>query len=396
LSIIDNDHNDRPKEAIGMRKGAIAAVAGVAVIAAVVATRVAGWPGPAVAADAPPPVAAGVPVTAGTVTAADVPVFLQAIGAVQAYNMVTIKSRVDGQIVKVNFTEGQEVKAGDPLVQIDQRSYKAALDQAIANEEKDQANLANAQINYNRDAQIVKNNLAVSQQQFDLDKTTVAADQGAVDSDKAQVEAARVNLDYTTITAPIEGRLGARLIDIGNIVHAADPTGLVTIAQLKPIFVSFTVAQENAHKIRERQAEAPLEVVAYGDDATTVLAKGKLTLIDNMIDPATGTIHLKASFANEDERLWPGEFVNVRLILNTRKSAPTVPAQTVQNGASGQYVYIIKPDNTVERRDVEVAAVQDGVAIVTKGLAAGERVVVDGQYRLTNGARVKVEGGAAG
>jgi membrane fusion protein, multidrug efflux system len=379
-----------------MRKGAIAAAAGVAVIAAVVAARVSGWPGPAVAADAPPPVAAGVPVTAGTVTAADVPVFLQAIGSVQAYNMVTIRSRVDGQIVKVDFTEGQEVKAGDPLVQIDQRSYKAALDQAIANQEKDQANLANAQINYNRDAQIVKNNLAVSQQQFDLDKATVAADQGAVDSDKAQVEAARVNLDYTTITAPIDGRLGARLVDIGNIVHAADVTGLVTIAQLKPIFVSFTVAQENAHKIRERQAEAPLDVAAYGDDGKTVLAQGKLTLIDNMIDQTTGTIHLKASFANEDERLWPGQFVNLRLILNTRKSAPTVPSQTVQNGANGQYVYIIKPDNTVERRDVEVAAVQDGLAVVTKGLTPGERVVVDGQYRLTDGARVKVEGGAAG
>lgn len=379
-----------------MRKGALAAFAALVAIVAVVLSLVSERPAPAVAAEAPPPVAAGVPVTAGTVAAADVPVFLQAIGAVQAYNMVTIRSRVDGQIVKVDFTEGQEVKAGAPLVQIDQRAYKAALDQATANEEKDEANLANAQINYSRDAQIVKNNLAVSQQQFDLDKSTVAADQGAVDSDKAQVEAARVNLDYTTITAPIDGQLGARLVDIGNIVHAADITGLVTIAQLKPIFVSFTVAQENAHKVRERQAEAPLDAVAYGDDGKTVLAQGKLTLIDNTIDQSTGTIHLKATFANDDERLWPGEFVNMRLVLSTRKDAPTVPAQTVQNGAQGQYVYIIKPDNTVERRDVEVAAVQDGIAVVTKGLAPGDRVVVDGQYRLTNGARVKVEPGAAG
>ncbi len=379
-----------------MRKGAIAAFAALAASAAAALPWVLGWSAPTVAAEAPPPVAAGVPVTGGTVTPADVPVFLQAIGSVQAFNMITIRSRVDGQIMKVDFTEGQEVKAGDPLVQIDPRSYKAALDQALANQEKDQANLTNAQINLARDAQIVKNNLAVSQQQFDLDKATAAADQGAVDSDKAQVEAARVNLDYCTITAPIDGRLGARLVDIGNIVHAADPTGLVTIAQLKPIFVSFTVAQENAHKIRERQAEAPLDAVAYGDDGKTVLAQGKLTLIDNMIDQTTGTIHLKASFANQDERLWPGEFVNVRLILSTRKGVPTVPSQTVQNGATGQYVYIIKPDNTVERRDVEVAAVQDGIAVVTKGLAPGERVVVDGQYRLTNGARVKVEPGAAG
>jgi len=378
-----------------MRKSAIAAVAVLAMLAAAGLPRVFEATAPA-AAQTPPAGGAGIPVTAGTVAAADVPVFLQAIGAVQAFNMVTIKSRVDGQIVKVNFTEGQEVKAGDPLVQIDPRSYKAALDQATANQEKDQANLANAQTNLARAAQIVKNNLAVSQQQFDTDKTTVAAGQAAVDSDKAQVEAARVNLDYTTITAPIDGRLGARLVDIGNIVHAADPTGLVTIAQLKPIFISFTVAQENAHKIRERQAIAPLEAIAYGDDGKTVLANGKLTLIDNAIDQATGTIRMKASFANQDERLWPGEFVNVRLILNTRKGAPTVPAQTVQSGATGQYVYVIKPDNTVERRDVEVAAVQDGIAVVTKGLEPGEKVVVDGQYRLTNGARVKAQPGAAG
>jgi membrane fusion protein, multidrug efflux system len=385
----------RPVEAFGMRRGAIAAVAALAMLAAAGLTRVFEPAAPA-AAQAPPAGGAGIPVTAGTVAATDVPVFLQAIGTVQAFNMVTIRSRVDGQIVKVSFTEGQEVKAGDPLVQIDPRSYKAALDQAIASQEKDQANLANAQINLARDAQIVKNNLAVSQQQFDTDKTTVAADQAAVDSDKAQVEAARVNLDYTTITAPIDGRLGARLVDVGNIVHAADPTGLVTIAQLRPIFVSFTVAQENAHKIRERQAEAQLEAIAYGDDGKTLLGNGKLTLIDNTIDQATGTIRMKASFANQDERLWPGEFVNVRLILSTRKGAPTVPAQTVQSGSTGQYVYVIKSDNTVERRDVEVAAVQDGIAVVTKGLELGEKVVVDGQYRLTNGARVKVEPGAAG
>jgi membrane fusion protein, multidrug efflux system len=378
-----------------MRKSAIAAVAVLAMLAAAGLVRLFEAPAPA-AAQTPPAGGPGIPVTPGTVTAADVPVFLQTIGSVQAFNMVTIKSRVDGQIVKVDFTEGQEVKAGDPLVQIDPRSYKAALDQATANQEKDQANLANAQTNLARDAQIVKNNLAVSQQQFDTDKTTVAAGQAAVDSDKAQVEAARVNLDYTTITAPIDGRLGARLVDIGNIVHAADPTGLVTIAQLKPIFISFTVAQENAHKIRERQAIAPLEAIAYGDDGKTVLANGKLTLIDNAIDQATGTIRMKASFANQDERLWPGEFVNVRLVLNTRKGAPTVPAQTVQSGATGQYVYVIKPDNTVERRDVEVAAVQDGIAVVTKGLEPGEKVVVDGQYRLTNGARVKAQPGAAG
>jgi membrane fusion protein, multidrug efflux system len=385
----------RPKEALGMRKGAIAAFAVFAVIAAVVVARVSVQPAPAVAADAPPPVAPGVPVTAGTVTAADVPIFLQAIGTVQAFNLVTIKSRVDGQLVRVDFTEGQEVKAGDRLVQIDPRPYQAALELAQAAKAKDEAQLAGVQLDLARSTQLLKSNFE-TRQLFDQQTAQVAQLQAAIKGDIAQIDAAQLNLTYCDIRSPIDGRLSARLVDIGNMVHAADATGLVTVAQLKPIFVSFTVAQENAHKIRERQAEAPLDAVAYGDDGTTVLAKGKLTLIDNTIDQATGTIHMKASFANDEERLWPGEFVNVRLILSTRQGAPTVPAQTVQNGATGQYVYIIKPDNTVERRDVEVAAVQDGIAVVAKGLEPGERVVVDGQYRLTNGARVKVEPGAAG
>jgi multidrug efflux system membrane fusion protein len=382
-------------EALGMRKGAIAVCAALAVIAAAVLLWVFERPAPAVAAEAPPAVAAGVPVTAGTVTAADVPVFLQAIGTVQAFNLVTIKTRVDGQLVRVDFTEGQEIKAGDPLAQIDSRPYQAALEQAQAAKAKDEAQLAGVQLDLARSTQLLKSNFE-TRQLFDQQTASVAQLQAAIKGDLAQIDAAQLNLTYCDIRSPIDGRLGARLVDIGNMVHAADATGLVTVAELKPIFVSFTVAQENAHKIRERQAEAPLAAVAYGDDGKTVLAEGKLTLIDNSIDQATGTIHLKASFANADERLWPGEFVNVRLILSTRRAAPTVPAQTVQNGASGQYVYIIKSDGTVERRDVEVAAVQDGIAVVTKGLAPGERVVVDGQYRLTNGARVKVEPGAAG
>jgi membrane fusion protein, multidrug efflux system len=288
----------------------------------------------------------------------------------------------------VAFDEGQEVKAGALLIQLDPRAYKAALDQAVANQEKDQANLVNAQVNLARDAQIVNANLAVSRQQFDNDKATAAADQAIVDSDKAQVEAAKVNLDYTTITSPINGRLGARLVDTGNIVHATDMTGLVTIAQLQPIFVSFTLPQDTAHKIREEQAKKPLEVRTYGDDDKTLLSTGTLTLIDNSIDQTTGTIHLKATFDNADERLWPGEFVNVRLVLGTRRGVATVPDQTVQVGPQGQYVYVINAEDKAERRSVEVAAVQDGIAVITKGLSPGERVVIDGQYRLTEGARV--------
>jgi membrane fusion protein, multidrug efflux system len=336
----------------------------------------------------------GIPVTAGTVVTANVPVFLNAIGTVQAYNMITIKSRVDGQIVKIAFTEGQEIKAGDLLIQIDPRPYQAALDQATANQEKDLANLTNAQRNLARDAAILKSNLAVSQQQYDNDRAAVATNQALVDSDKAAIEAARLNVGYADIRAPISGRLGVRLVDVGNMVRATDATGLVTISQLKPIFVSLTVPQDNLHKIRERQKTGELEVVAYGSDNQTEIAHGKLTVIDNGIDQTTGTIRLKASFANDDERLWPGEFVNVRLILSVRKNAPTVPAQTIQDGPNGSYAYIIKSDDTVERRAVEVAAVQDGLAVIDKGLSAGDRVVVDGQYRLADGARVQVESSA--
>jgi multidrug efflux system membrane fusion protein len=317
-------------------------------------------------------------------------VLLSSIGTVQAYNMVLIKTRVDGQIVKVNFQEGQEVQAGDPLVEIDPRPYKAVYDQAVAKLETDQATLANTQRNYDRDAQIVNSNLAVSRQQFDNDKTAVATAQGLVDSDKAAVEAAKVNLDYCDIRAPISGRLGVRLVDIGNIVHAADAAGLVTITQTKPIYVTFTMAQEHLHKIHEKQALGPLAVEAYGNDNATLLSGGKLAVIDNAIDQATGTIRLKATFDNADERLWPGEFVNVRLVLNTRKGIATVPAQTVQEGADGKYVYVVKPDDTVERRTVEVADVQDGIAVIDRGLTPGETVVVDGQYRLVNGSRIRI------
>jgi membrane fusion protein, multidrug efflux system len=378
-----------------MRRTAIAATVALAVTATVM-PRVVGTLAPSAEAQSPPPSSPGIPVTAGVVATADVPVFLNAIGTVQAFNMVTIKSRVDGQIVKIAFAEGQDVKAGDPLIQIDPRPFQAALDLALANQEKDQANLANAQRNLARDAALLKSNLAVSQQQYENDRATVATNQALVDGDKAAVETARLNIGFADIRAPIDGRLGIRMVDAGNMVRATDSTGLVTISQLKPIFISFTMPQENLHKIHEKQAGGDLTVHAYGSDNKTALAEGKLTVIDNAIDQPTGTIRLKATFANTDERLWPGEFVNVRLILSVRKGAPTVPAQTVQDGPTGQYAYVIKEDGTVERRPVEVAAVQDGIAVIGKGLSVGDRVVVEGQYRLTNGVRVKVEAKPAG
>ena len=349
------------------------------------------------AADAPaPPVAPGVPVTAGIVAASDVPVFLNGIGSVQAYNTVTIKPRIDGQIMKVAFTEGEEVKAGDPLIEIDARPYQAALEIAQANKAKDEAQLVSADADLQRFAQLVGPGFQ-TKQSYDQQKATVAQLQASIKGDQAQIDAAQLNLDYCDINAPISGRLGVRLVDAGNIVHAADSTGLVTITQTKPIYVSFTLAQENLHKIHEKQKQGDLKVQAYGADNVTLLSEGKLTVIDNAVDQTTGTIRMKAAFDNNDERLWPGEFVDVRLILNTKKGAPTVPQQTVQVGPDGYYAYVIKADDTVERRAVQVASIQDGIAIISKGLQAGEKVVVDGQYRLTEGARVRVAApGASG
>ena len=350
---------------------------------------------PPAAAQTPPP---GIPVTAGTVTVQDAPVFLNGIGTVQAYNMVAIKSRVDGQIVKVDFKEGQEGKEGEPLIQIDPRSFQAALEQAQAAKQKDEAQLVGAQLDLDRYEKLIGSGWQ-TRQSYDQQKATVGQLQAAIKGDEAQINTAKLNLSYADIRSPIDGRLGAKLVDKGNLVHANDNTPLVTITEIKPIFVSFTLPQENLDAVRENQNNGALTVQVFSGDATTPLAEGKLTLIDNAIDQATGTIHLKARFDNLDERLWPGEFVSLRLVLSVRRGVATVPQQTVQAGPSGHYAYVIKPDDTVERRAVEVASIQDGIAVVTKGLSPGERIVVDGQYRLTEGARVRAttpQPGAAG
>jgi multidrug efflux system membrane fusion protein len=330
-----------------------------------------------------------VPVTAGTVTAQNVPVYLQGIGTVQAYNMVSVKTRVDGQIVKVFFREGQEVKEGDPLFEIDPRPYQAALEQAQAAKQKDEAQLAGAKLDLERYSKLLGTGYQ-TRQSYDQQTALVNQLTAAIKGDQAQIDNAALNLSYADIRSPIDGRLGARLVDKGNLVHANDNTALVTITELKPIFVSFTLPQDTLDEVRQQQQKEPLVVRAYSSDGNTLLSQGKLTLIDNSIDQTTGTIHLKARFDNQDERLWPGEFVSLRVVLMTRPNVATVPSQTVQEGPDGNYAYIIKPDNMVERRAVTVAAVQDGIAVITKGLSPGERVVVDGQYRLTQGARVRI------
>jgi membrane fusion protein, multidrug efflux system len=366
------------------------AIGGTAVIVAAAALLIwwhgFGGNGPRATAQTPPPM---VPVTAGVVTAQNVPVYLQGIGTVQAYNMVTVKTRVDGQIVQVNFKEGQEVKQGDPLFQIDPRPYQAALEQSQAAKQKDEAQLVGAKLDLDRYSKLLGTGYQ-TRQSYDEQTALVGQVEGAIKGDQAAIDNAQLNLGYSDIRSPIDGRTGARLVDKGNLVHASDNTALVTITEVKPIFVSFTLPQDTLDEIRQQQLQAPLAVRAYSSDGSKQLSEGKLTLIDNSIDQATGTIHLKARFDNLDERLWPGEFVSLRVILKTRPNVATVPAQTVQEGPDGNYAYIINPDNTVDRRAVEVAAIQDGIAVITKGLKAGERVVVDGQYRLTQGARVKI------
>jgi len=330
-----------------------------------------------------------IPVTAGTAAPKDVPVYVEGLGTVQAFNTVAVRTRVDGQITKVFFREGQEVKAGDPLFQIDPRPFQAALQQAQAAKDKDEAQLQSAQLDLDRYAKLVPSGIQ-TRQSYDQQKGTVGQLQGAVKADQAQIDSAQLNLDYSLIRSPIEGRTGQRIVDAGNFVQASQNANLVTIAQLRPIYVSFTVPADRLDDIRKARASQPLKVVAYAMDDKTALADGELTLIDNQVDDATGTIHLKAQFDNSDEPLWPGAFVNARLVLSTRENAVTVPAESVMQGPNGPYAYVVRDDDTVQHRDVDVAATQEGLAVIAKGLAAGDRVVVEGQYRLTDGAKVKI------
>ena len=332
----------------------------------------------------------GVPVIAAVAQAQDVPLVVRGIGTVQAYNMVVIKTRVDGAIVKVSFTEGQDVKAGDPLFQIDPRPFQAALDQAQAAKERNEAQLVSAQLDLYRDRTLSKEGYQ-SRQSFDEQTAVVRALKGLIASDEAAIVNARLNLDYADIRAPFDGRTGTRLVDIGNLVQAAQATSLVSITQVKPIFVNFTVPQNVNDQVREKQAAGPLAVVALGDDARVELARGEVSVIDNQIDATTGTLRLKATFPNADQKLWPGQFVNVRLVLADRKAVTTVPQRAVMQGPGGYFAYVVKPGGTAERRALELGGTQDGIAVILRGIAAGETVAVEGQYRLTDGARVQID-----
>jgi multidrug efflux system membrane fusion protein len=330
-----------------------------------------------------------VPILAGVVAQKDVPIYLDGLGTVQAFNTVAIHSRVDGQLQKIAFAEGQDVKAGEVLAQIDPAPYQAALDEMVAKRAQDDAQLANARVQLTRDADLLKQNI-VAQQDYDTQQTLVNQLQAAVKADDAAIENAKVNLNYTTITSPIDGRTGLRQVDIGNIVKANDPNGIVIITQLHPIAVLFNLPEQNLREIQKQMANGPLTVLAVDRDNKTIIGRGQVSVIDNQLDTATGTVRIKATFPNEDLVLWPGQFVNIRLLLMVRKGAAVVPASVVQRGAEGPYAFEIKEDQTVQMQPVKVGPTEDGMTIIEAGLTPGERVVVDGQYKLQEGSKVRV------
>ena len=328
-----------------------------------------------------------VPVTVMPAVQQDFPVYLTGLGSVTAFNTVSVKSRVDGQLVQVNFREGQMVKKGEMLVQIDPRPFEVQLEQAQAQLYKDQAQLKDAQLNYERFKDLLARSGAMSQQQVDTQKATADQLEGAVRADQAAIDSAKLNITYCHITSPIDGRVGLRQVDVGNIVHAADTNAMLVITQIQPISVVFTLPEDSLPSVAAKMKKGTLPVDAYSRDDQTKLASGTLLTIDNEIDPTTGTGKLKATFDNKDGILWPNQFVNVRLLLDVRKNSTVVPSVAVQRGPSGTFVYLMKADKSVEARPVTLA--QANQSVIDSGLQPGDVVVTDGQDKLQNGAKVE-------
>jgi multidrug efflux system membrane fusion protein len=368
----------------------------VTILALLLCLAAAGWLGfrllpagrSAGAATEAAPSSPRIPVMAELAEYTDVPVYLSGLGTVQAFNSVLIRSRVDGQILKMDFAEGQEVRAGDTIAEIDPRSYAAALAQAKATKVKDQAMLDNAQLDLKRYRGLVAQD-SIPRQQLDTQGALAQQLQGTVDADQAQIDMAQVQLSYCSIRSPIDGRVGARLVDAGNIVHANDTTGIVSINQVRPIWVSFALPAASLAEVRARQRQGDVEVIAEGADGHE-LATGKLSVIDNQINATTATITYKATFQNADEGLWPGQFVNIRLLLQVRRHALTVPVTAVVRGPEGAYAFVVGADGVAEKRPIKLGFSNRTIAIVDSGLAAGDRVVTDGQYRIEAGSRVEV------
>jgi multidrug efflux system membrane fusion protein len=334
-------------------------------------------------------VRAAVPVSVVTVSHQDVPVYLTGLGTVQALFTVAIHSQVDGKLQDVFFKEGQRVNKGDVLAKIDPRLYQAALDQAKARRAMDEATLTATEKDLARFRTLVQKN-AETQQNLDLQQAKVDQARASVAADSAAIETAQTNLDYTNIVAPNDGRMGVRLVDPGNVVHANDQGAIAVLTQTQPTAVLFTLPAHTLDDVRAAMARGTVEVAAYDRDNARLLSRGTLATIDNMIDQATATYKLKAMFANADETLWPGEFINARLLLEIRKEAVVIPHVAVQRGPRGLFAWIVKADSTVEPRPIVTGTTTDERTIVTSGIAAGERVVTDGQYKLQTGAPVTI------
>jgi membrane fusion protein, multidrug efflux system len=347
------------------------------------------------AADAAPP-PPEVPIVAGVVAQHDVPIYLDGVGTVIAYNTVLVRSQIQGQLVKINFTEGQTVKTGDLLAQIDPRPYQAQIDQMTATRDRDKAQLANAQANLSRYTQLGDKGWATPQL-VETQKAQVAQLQSAIKADEALIEAAKVQLSYTQLTSPIDGVVGIRQIDIGNIISPANTNGLVVVTQIEPISLIFTLPETVLPQIQqqEQKTKQSLTVVAYNQDNTIKLGEGTLGLVNNQIVQTTGSIQLKANFPNKEHQLWPGQLVNAQLLVDTRHDGLTVPASVVQQGPKGAYAYVINADHTVETRPITVAQISEGQALIDSGLKANEQVVVDGQYKLQPGTHVSFLTGQA-
>jgi multidrug efflux system membrane fusion protein len=324
------------------------------------------------------------------VVAQDVPVVRRGIGTVQAFNTVMVRARVDGTLDAIKFTEGQNVTAGQTLATIDPRPYQAALDQASAKKAQDQAQLANAQLDLQRYANLAKNEFA-SRQSVDTQRALVLQYSAALQGDDAAIAAAQLNLSFCTILSPIDGVAGLKMVDVGNLIHATDAQGLVTVAQVQPISVVFSLPQDDLPAVQAAMMKAKLAAVARNSDDSATLAEGTLLTPDNTIDSSTGAIKLKATFANENRALWPGQFVNVQVVIGTLPQAATVPSTAVVHGPDGLYVYLVKPDQTVTRQAVTVGPENAGVTVIVKGVAAGQNVVSAGQSRLQEGSRVTAD-----
>jgi membrane fusion protein, multidrug efflux system len=334
-----------------------------------------------------------IPVAVAKAEVRDLPILLNGLGSVEAYNTVAVKSRIDGQLIKVNFKEGQEVKEGELLAEIDPRPYEVQLSQAQATLFKDQSALKDARLNLERFQQLYKDGV-IPKQQFDTQGSLEGQLDGAVRADQAQIDNVKLNLAYTRITAPVSGRIGLRQIDVGNIVHASDPNGLLVITQLQPIAVIFSLPQDNLQAVSQHMNKGRLAVDAFSRDDQTKIASGYLTTIDNQIDTTTGTGKLKAVFDNRDRSLWPNQFVNVHLLLEVRKNNIVVPSAAIQRGPQGTYVFAVKPDKTAEMRNVAISISQGNLVAISQGLQAGDTVVTDGQDKLQPGIKVEIRGGA--